>query len=333
MKGVDKSLKSLLVAACSEQPISYRDYIDTVLYTPELGYYTRPKERVGRHSQQDFYTAESLGKVFAQCVVTAAADLIGPEEAAKSTFIEIAAEPENSLMDHLPEHPFAGSQVIRQGDPIEASGPVILFANEWLDALPFHRVVFKDQRWHERGVQFNAESGALEEVLLDQLSAPVQAIAERLPTEIEDGYELDLPLAAEAALEALLTQPWQGLILLFDYGKTWTSLCQDSPSGTARTFHKHQRGNDVLDLPGEKDITCDICWDWHKDQLEANGFQSIHLESQESFIVQRAARAAEAIVSQNIGGFSPEYQTLKELIHPSHMGQRFQALWGIRNSL
>ena len=56
----------------------------------------------------------------------------------------------------------------------------------------------------------------------------------------------------------------------------------------------------------------------------------ITLESQESFLVQRARRAAEVIVSQNAGDFSQARQTLMELIHPAHMGQRFQVLWGLR---
>lgn len=330
MSGVDKNLLKLLRDACVQGPITYRDYIQHVLYAPDCGYYTRPKERVGRHSQKDFYTAESLGKVFAECVTTAAADLLGAERTSQSTFIEIAAEPGKCLIDTLETHPFASHRTIRQGEAIAAEGPVVLFANEWLDALPFHRLIYADGGWRERAVIWNSASDTPEETILETLSEPVQAIADRLPTEADEGYELDLPLDAEKALTALLAQPWHGLICLFDYGKTWTSLLQDAPSGTARTFQNHQKGNDLLDQPGEKDITCDVCWDWHQAQLQANGFEPVCLESQESFIVQRAQRAAERIVKSSAGAFSEERQTLMELIHPAHMGQRFQVLWGIR---
>lgn len=208
------SVLSQLQSACSNGPISYRDFIEMALYSKDGGYYTQQRERVGRSPERDFYTAESLGKVFAQLVTTAAADLLGPKTARKSTFVEIAAEPGHSLLDNAPGHPFTDSKVIRQGDPIQVDGPVVLFANEWLDALPFHRLVFRDGQWRERGVRIGAR-GQLEDCLLNELSAAVQTEVHRLPSTIEDGYELDWPLAAEAALAQLLQQDWQGLLLFF----------------------------------------------------------------------------------------------------------------------
>ncbi|MGC6424137.1 MAG: SAM-dependent methyltransferase [Lentimonas sp.] len=319
-----------LRAATADGPISYAKYIELALYTKDAGYYTKKHNRVGRHSKRDFYTAESLGQVFAQLVTTAAEDLLPSGQAAQSTFVEIAAEPDAELLSTLESHSFQDAKVIRHGDRIEAEGPVAIFANEWLDALPFHRLIFKHETWHERGVEFDS-AGTLRDTLLPSFSSEVAAIANRLPDTIEDNYELDLPLRAEAELAKLLDQEWTGLLLLFDYGKTWESLLTDCPVGTARTFYQHQQQNDLLDLPGEKDITCDVCWTPLKAQLEAAGMNSVTLESQESFLVQRAQRAAASIVSQSAGNFSQARQTLMELIHPAHMGRRFQVLWGLKN--
>ncbi|MFU8849251.1 MAG: SAM-dependent methyltransferase [Opitutales bacterium] len=328
MPEIKQSVLDLIGEQCAEAPVSYRDFIELALYAEDCGYYRRDTLRVGRSQDRDFYTAESLGKVFARLVVGAAEQLLGPEQTARSCFIEIAAEPGQSLLDALPSHPFAGTQVIRQGEPITASGPVVIFANEWLDALPFHRLVFQDGRWQERGVIF--EEGKLRERLLKKPSPAVCEAIQNLPTEIETGYQLDLPLEAEAALGRLVAQDWSGLLLLFDYGKTWQALMQDCPKGTARTFYRQEAGNDLLDRPGEKDITCDICWTPLATLLEKAGFGSITLESQESFLVQRAAQTAESIVTDSAGQFSPDRQTLMELIHPANMGQRFQVLWGLR---
>lgn len=325
----NKSVEDLLLRRCRAAPISYRDYIETALYAEHIGYYTRSIERVGRSRQHDFYTAESLGRVFAHLVSTAAVDLMPEGHAAQSTFVEIAAEPGTSLLSHLDCHPFAAEQVIRQGETIRADGPVVIFANEWLDALPFHRLIFRDGLWRERGVGLGAD-GQLCEVLLDQLTPQVAAVVERLPAHIEDGYELDLPLQAESALADLLQQDWTGLILLFDYGRTWTSLLQDHPSGTARTYKQHIQGQDLLETPGACDITCDINWTPLRTQLKAAGLHPVTLESQEAFLVKRAQRAAEAIVAGGAGNFSPDRQTLMQLIHPANMGQRFQILWGLR---
>jgi SAM-dependent MidA family methyltransferase len=329
MNGADNELWDQLQTSCVNGPISYCDYINLALYADRCGYYTRDRERVGRSPDRDFYTAESLGKVFARLVTTAAHDLLGEAAANQSTFIEIAAEPGAELLSRVESHPFAESRVIRQGDAICADGPVVIFANEWLDALPFHRLIFQDGQWHERGVRLNADQ-QLEDVLLEHFTPEVAAISERLPEKALEGYELDLPLQAEAAIANLLAQDWTGMLLLFDYGKTWQALSTDCPIGTARTYHQHTQANDLLDLPGEKDITCDICWDPLADLMTEKGLQSVTLETQESFLVQRAQRAAEAIVSDTSGMFSTERQTLMELIHPAHMGRRFQVLWGLR---
>lgn len=313
---------------CADGPISYRDYIATVLYADNVGYYTQSAERVGRSPRHDFYTAESLGQVFARLVSTAAEDLIG-SDTAHHNFVEIAAEPGSSLLGHLSNHPFKQEILLRQGYPIKVEGSVVIFANEWLDALPFHRLIFKNGRWRERGVHLN-DDGELAETLLSDLSPSVQQVANRLPEQIEEGYELDLPLESEKALSNLLEQEWSGLLLLFDYGRTWQALLQDHPSGTARTYKKHEQGNNLLEDPGTLDITCDVCWTPLQAQLEAAGFNRVTLENQESFLVQRAQRAAQAIVEAGVGNFSTERQTLMELIHPANMGQRFQVLWGLR---
>lgn len=328
MTGSENSALNAVRARCAEGPISYRDYIDCVLYGESGSYYRRETARVGRAADRDFYTAESLGPVFARLIATAAEDLLPAGKAAAHTFIEIAAEPGGALLDHLTNPPFAGKRVVRLGETITAEGPVVIFANEWLDALPFHRLVYTGGRWHERGV--GLQDGALTEVLLDGFSPAVAAAAHRLPAACDEGYQLDLPLEAESALAHLLAQDWTGLLLLFDYGKTWQALIEDCPNGTARTFHRHQVGNHLLEAPGEQDITCDVCWSPLVEQLNTAGLHSITLESQEAFLVKRAARAAEAIIRDSAGAFSADRHTLMELIHPANMGQRFQVLWGLR---
>lgn len=331
MNRVKKKLHQLLKARCHNGPINYRDYIDLVLYAPEVGYYTRNQTRVGRSPERDFYTSESLGRVFSELIADAATQLLGKERAQKTQFIEIAAEPGTALLDHLPQHPFSRRAEIRLGTPLQIEGPVVIFANEWLDALPFHRLIFHQGQWRERGVHLNPESNDLYEVLLPSLSHEVQSNLHRLPKTMPEAYQLDWPLPAEIALQNLLKQNWHGLLLFLDYGKTWQQLLNDHPQGTARTYHQHKQGSDLLKDPGEIDITCDICWDPLHERLEKAGFRSVTLESQESFLVRRAANAAAKIVSSHPGIFNTDRQTLMELIHPAHMGTKFQALWGLRD--
>lgn len=325
-------MQKILLERAGQEPLSYRDFIEIALYTENLGYYRKDRARVGRSPERDFYTAESLGRVFSQLVVDACIHLIGPEQVAASSFVEIGAEPGYSLIDKLTEPaPFESTRTIRLGEPIQASGPVVLFANEWLDALPFHRLCFHQGKWRERGIRA-LDKGQLEETLLEEASEAVQKNLHLLPPTAAEGYQLDWPLDAENALGDLIAQDWNGLLLLLDYGKTWKALLEDCPSGTARCYRQHVQTNDLMETPGEKDITCDLCWDSLVRQLQAADCKDVTLESQESFFVRRAANAAQAIVRNAAVGFDTDRQTLMELIHPAHMGQRFQALWAIRNA-
>ena len=163
------------------------------------------------------------------------------------------------------------------------------------------------------------------------MSEAVSAVVDRLPQTAPEGYQLDWPLAAENALKKLMACEWTGLFLCFDYGKSWQTLLQDNPNGTARTYQNHTQGNDLLAAPGAQDITCDLIWDPLKSLVHSVCGSNTVLESQEAFFVQRAQKAAENIVRASAGAFSKEKQSLIQLMHPAHMGQRFQVLWGLRD--
>ncbi len=313
----------------AEGPINYARYIEIVLYSPDIAYYTSLRDRVGRNQQSDFYTAESLGPVFAECVIAAACNLLGGEcLPAHFSFVEIAAEPDAGLLQSVP-HPFKDHYILRQGETLQVSGQSVVFANEWLDALPFHRLCFHQGQWRECGVSIT-QYGELHECFLPEISPEVKAIHERLPSESEEGYRLDLPLAAEAYLRALLAHNWTGVLMLFDYGQRWDALLHDLPQGTARTYYRHKQGDNLLTNPGERDITCDIIWDPLEVISKEAGFADVCVQRQESFLMHHAQEPIARIMQAHAGQFSPQRQTLMELLHPGNLGHRFQVLSGKR---
>lgn len=334
-----QNINAILAQMTQNGPITYRDYIDCALYHPDCGYYCAERTRVGRTPGTDFYTAESLGAVYAELIVCGAQEILCQDanteldaefDVSAYTFVEIAAEPNSGIISQLPNgtHPFAAAKTLRYGDPLEVSGPVVIFANEWLDALPFHRLRFSKGKWRERGVIWT--DNGLQEVQFDVLSPDVAKEAHRLPKDAPEGYCFDWSLEAEKALSNLLAQNWHGILLLFDYGKSWADLLENCPSGSARTYYRHEIGSDLLKNASEADITCDVCWS-PLQSICKKFCESVVLESQEAFFVQRGHRVAESIVLESAGQFSPRRQTLMELIHPAHMGRKFQVLWAKRN--
>ena len=327
---MNSTLQDILKQNCSKSPITYRDFIETALYHPIHGYYTQTKQRVGRVSQADFYTSESLGKVFAELVLNAAQKLLKDKELSSYHFIEIGAEPEYSLLSQLEKHPFQQHSVIRQGNAIQINDePIILFANEWLDALPFHRLIFSNGQWQEKGITLNPQ-GNLEETLLDKLSDPIQSFKDQLPNQTSNGYQIDFSPETQKAIQSIVDQKWTGLVMLFDYGKTWHEITSEMPNGSARTYFKHTQGTDLLDDPGNRDITFDICWDFIKEAFNTQKGIECQLQSQEAFFVNHAQDRIKDILQETQFTFSKDKQTLLELIHPANMGQKFQTLYALR---
>lgn len=304
-------------------PISFFDFMRIALYHPGAGYYSRPRERVGFAGSTDFFTATTTGAVFTDLVVEACATLVAPRALTDFQFVEVGAEPEGGLLGK--QHPFGGSSLLRRDDPIAIPGRAVVFSNELFDAQPFHRLVFTGGCWREIGVDLIKRN--LVEAIMPEFSTPVHQAAGRLPKESVEGYHLDLPLAAVHLLEKLVTaSSWRGLLILFDYGKSWRELTEVTPQGTARAYRRHRQSNNLLADPGEQDLTCHICWDWLEEILAKNGFENRSLQSQEAFFVTHAAAAIERIITARPGQFDPRRQTLQQLLHPGNMGQKFQVL-------
>lgn len=307
--------------------VPFADYMELALYHPTVGYYTGSRRRVGRDRGADFYTATSFNPVFGELVIAAATELLGPDQAAAHTFVEIGVEPAGGVLSQLP-HPFAAYETLALGQPLKLGGRCVVFSNEVFDAQPFHRLVFRRGAWRELGVAL--VGGRLREVDLPALSPETAAFAERLPRTAPQNYILDLPLRTVPFLEALVAQPWKGLFLAFDYGRSWTQLVEDYPGGTSRTYSKQRMGGDLLARPGEQDITCHICWDWLADVLQRTGFGEAVVESQEAFFARHAAAALAPMMAAEATRFSPRKQALLALLHPGNMGQKFQALHALR---
>jgi SAM-dependent MidA family methyltransferase len=316
--------------------MTFARFMQLALYDPKLGYYRQPRPRVGRAPGTDFFTASS-SPLFGELVAAACTSLLATHHAHPRdfTFVEIGAEPldhargrpESGVLANTP-HPFGATKTFRLGDPLELKGRCMVFSNELFDAQPFHRFVFRRGSWRELGVALRNES--LVEIEMPE-ATPALSEVEGLPITAPEGYCIDAPLEAAALAGQIAAQPWSGLFLAFDYGKTWAELAEGTPAGTARAYFRHAQSNDLLARPGEQDLTCHVCWDWLADALARHGFATPQVESQESFFVHHAADFLAKATAAEAGRFSEKKLSLLQLLHPSHLGQKFQALWAWRS--
>lgn len=315
--------------------MNFARFMELALYDPAVGYYRRARARVGYAPGTDFFTAATSGTIFGELVATACVTLLDGCDPREFTFVEIGAEPPGSgqgkngdggvLADVV--HPFGATRTVRVGEPIALAGRCVVFSNELFDAQPFHRFVFRRGAWRELGVALR--DGALTESELPTTATP-SAGETPLPASAPEGYVIDAPLAAVALAEQIAVQPWTGLFVACDYGKSWRELTEAAPAGTARAYFRHTQSNDLLARPGEQDLTCHVCWDWLSDALSRHRFTPPRVESQEAFFIHHAAELIAATSAAEAARFSPKKLALLQLLHPSHLGQKFQVLHAFR---
>ncbi len=298
--------------------LTFAQFMALALYHPQLGYYRQERARVGYAPGTDFYTASSSGAIFGEMIAAACTALLGGEARAREhAFVEIGAEPGGGVLAGV-AHPFATVRTVRVGEAAELTGPCVVFSNELFDAQPLRRFVRRGATWRELGVQW--AEGKLHEIELGETYAPW------LPAEAVEGYVFDAPRAAADLAVGLAAQPWSGLFVAFDYGKSFAELATATPAGTARAYFQHTQSNDLLARAGHQDLTGHVCWDWLQAALEAAGCTNSQVQSQEAFFIHHAGAFLAQAMAKEAAHPSPRKRALLQLLHPSILGQKFQVL-------
>jgi SAM-dependent MidA family methyltransferase len=124
-----------------------------------------------------------------------------------------------------------------------------------------------------------------------------------------------------------------GLVLVLDYGYPARRLYD--PRGRARgslvSYRRHELGRDLLDSPGERDLTAHVNWDDLRRAAKLRGWQEIALIPLAEFLVR--AGLARLVEEQGLGPEAEldadtvtERQEIKRLLDPEGMGSDLKML-------
>jgi SAM-dependent MidA family methyltransferase len=301
--------------------LDFAQFMTLALYDPVLGYYAKPIARVGYGQKTDFYTASTSGQIFGELIAAACVGLLNGADPREFEFVEIGAETAGGVFTGV-NHPFGSARTVRLGAIRKLTGRCVIFSNELFDAQPFRRLVFRRGAWRELGVELRGAH-------LDYVEL-VTAAPAWFPAEATEGYVIDAPFAATDLLVSIIKEPWTGLFVACDYGKSWAELATSTPGGTARAYFRHTQSNALLANAGQQDLTCHLCWDWLVDQLNSGGFTNPNVKSQESFLIRHAGEFISSLVTAEAPRLSQRKLAVMHLLHPSHLGQKFQVLHASR---
>jgi SAM-dependent MidA family methyltransferase len=334
--------------------LSFADYMDAVLYTPGLGYYSAGAQKFGAGG--DFVTAPELGPVFGRCLARLAGAAL--RQLGGGVILEVgggsgalAADLLLALRDEPPEHylllDISGDLRERQRQTIAARVPEladrvcwldalpaeplqgVLLANEVLDALPVERFRMRGGRPMQLGVQI--ESGGFawaEHPAPALLASAVLDLQVALGYSLADRYTTEIGLQQSAWLKTLLGGVRRGLALCIDYGGTRREIYHpDRCHGTLVGHYRHRQINDPFFLPGLQDLTA-----WVDFSAAAQAGRAVGLKLAAYSTQAHTLLASGVLDEAQAGGPTAgpgrlrEVQEIGRLLLPGEMGERFKVL-------
>ena len=128
--------------------ITFERFMELALYHPAHGYYTSRQPRVGKAG--DFFTNVSVGalfgKILARQFIAFREQLGNPPD---FQVVEFGGHHGQLRADVRAVAPDLDYRVIEVDDPLPDKITGCIFSNEFLDALPVHRVEVRDGQWWE----------------------------------------------------------------------------------------------------------------------------------------------------------------------------------------
>jgi SAM-dependent MidA family methyltransferase len=199
--------------------------------------------------------------------------------------------------------------------------PVIVFANEFFDALPVE-VLSPQGELH-----ISEKDGRLLETWN---SAPPEALEflDRYSVHPEAGERIEAPLIAQRYMSQNAAGK-RGFVVVIDYGYTRQEQLAGRHRGTIAAYRQHSASANPYEAPGEQDITAHVNFTALAAATEQGGMQVQPLLTQSQFLLgigepnQFADAFEECRLPQERAKVALQ---LKHLVTPAGMGESFHVL-------
>jgi SAM-dependent MidA family methyltransferase len=247
--------------------ISFARYMELALYHPQWGYYRRPRSPFGTGG--DFYTAEQLQPVFGEIVASHTEQLAETDPAGDFQVLELGA----GRSEMQPAFARWGYRAFDWSFPqLPDCWTGLVFANEFFDALPVHLLQRTVSGWKELRVAV-AGSDELRFVSTSVANPDLLAYAEAFGGNIPEGGKLEVCLAVQDWFSKIHNFLCAGNVLVIDYGYEAPRELVRFPEGSLVSYRQHRAFNNVLQNPGEQDITAHVNFSWLRECARTTGFE------------------------------------------------------------
>ena len=316
----EEELRELLISSIREEgPMTFAQFMETVLYHPNLGYYTDPKWVTGREG--DFFTSCDLSSVFGQMLAKQvnflwekldkpgnfkvveygagrgylARDILEELrqrnsdcfEALTYYIIEKSHPNRHKQQECLATLDLPVGKVLWVNKISEVSTPGMLdglvLSNELIDAFAVHVVQKQDDLVQE--VFVDIQDGELVEVLKPVSNYKIVEYLKEFRIELEEEQRIEVNLQALDWLAEIANTLDRGMVLTVDYGYTVAEIQHGLHfNGTLRGFYQHQLVEDPFKYLGRQDLTASVNFTALIEQGEALGLKKVDFLSQGRYL-------------------------------------------------
>ncbi|HET9017575.1 MAG TPA: SAM-dependent methyltransferase [Thermomicrobiaceae bacterium] len=337
--------------------ITFAAFMELALYHPEHGYYRTAPARASRGG--DFITAPEAHPIFGQTLARQFGEMWRRlDRPAPFTLREYGAGAGTLALDVLEALRDAGDELLGaiHYEPVEINparraeltrrleeaglrdhlvqpepGTRIVgcvLANEFLDALPVHRVVVQDGALHEVYVAWR--DGWFADVMGSPSTPEIAARLEREGVTLAEGQRAEVCLGIRGWVDEVAAGLRRGYALVLDYGYPAAELYGPARSGgTLKAYFRHAVHEDPYRAVGEQDLTAHVDFSALQEAAEARGLVALGLTTQADFLAGAGIGELLVALGHRPGTTADEYQAARaavmHLIDPGGMG-RFRVL-------
>src|SRR3972149_2119109 len=350
-------LRDLIIEEINKKgKITFAGFMQMALYHPKYGYYNSDKERVGRFG--DYYTSPTVHGIFGELIAKQLEEMwrfMGKET---FTIVEMGAnkgwlccdiiqsikkeypvfydnfhyiivesnpyakEKQRLLLEciHVTEEKVSWHTYSEDGFSFDRIQGCFL-SNEFVDALPVHRLKVKNKVLKEIYVSYN-DSGFFE--IDDAVSTEaLKRYHEISQIHLNEGQVCEVNPGAAEWLRHVSEKLRKGFVLTIDYGDTIDGLYRENGSdGTLRCYYKHTVNRDYYERPGEQDITAHVDFTNLMNAGRTVGLEVAGFTKQSHYLIALG-------ILERLSNTNKDIETIlkaKNLFHPEGMGEVFKVL-------
>ncbi|MDH5395701.1 MAG: SAM-dependent methyltransferase [Gammaproteobacteria bacterium] len=338
--------------------ISFRRYMEIVLYAPGLGYYAAGSAKLGEAG--DFITAPEISTLFSFSLANA----IMPALCSQDIILEVGAgrgrmaadmmlflQSKNALPKEYWILELSADLRERQKETISNAVPDLIGRVKWLETLPenFNGVVVANELLDAMPVQLFRKNEVVNEVNVvykdekfffetksshdERLLNRLDAIEAEAGMPFEQGYVSEVNFAAEDWIHSIAEKLQKGIIILIDYGFPQHEYYHAQRSqGTLMCHYRHRVHADPFVYPGLQDITAHVDFTAMADAGLASGLKVIGYTNQANFLM--GAGLMELVAANNNADIKQQLDLatqIKKLTLPHEMGELFKVIGFSKN--